>query len=368
MENKIKDHLYVLILCGGGGTRLWPRSRRKTPKQFINLLGNKTIFSQTMERARGLVPDNHIFVVTNFDYVDEVLAQGGLSLKNAIAEPRPRNTALAMATGAAVIEKIDPKAVIINLPSDHLISPLKSFIKDILKAAKVAFAGDWLATIGIKPTFPHTGLGYIHVDEPFGEFKEDKVLKVEEFKEKPNLEQAEMFMKSGQYYWNAGIYIWKARNLLKAYEKYAPKIFKGAKRIQSAWGSRDEKRVIDEVYAQAEDISVDYAISEKADNLVLIPASFSWSDIGDWQVVFKVGKKNKANNMIVQLDKKGEIYTINSSNNLVQFSDRLLALVDVEGLVIIDTPDVLLVCKKQKAQDVKKMVELLKEKGKLKYL
>ncbi len=367
-KQDLKDHLFVLILCGGGGTRLWPSSRKKTPKQFINLLGEETIFSQTIKRAKRLVPEERIFVVTNLDYVDEVLAQGGLSLKNVIAEPQGRNTALAMAVGAAVIAKIDSQAVVVNLASDHLMSPLDEFVENMMVAVKMAFEGDWLVTVGIKPTFPHTGFGYIQVDKVIKAIERTKVFKVRQFKEKPKLNQAKMFVKSDKYYWNANLYTWKANNFLKACQKHAPKIFEGAKKIQEAWNEEDENEVIEEVYAKAESISIDYAVSEKADNLVLVPASFEWSDIGDWQVVFKVGKKDKENNMVVKTGKKGEFYNIDSNNNLVRFSDRLVALIDVEGMIVVDTPDVLLICRKDKAQNVKKAVQLLKEKKKEEYL
>jgi len=177
-----------------------------------------------------------------------------------------------------------------------------------------------------------------------------------------------MYHQSGEYFWNIGMYLWRADSFLKACQKYSPKIYQDALKIQAAWGTDQEKKVIDEVWAEAEDISIDYAVSEKADNMVLVPASFSWSDIGDWQVVYDVSQKDENGNMIVKLGEEGEIYNIDSRKNLVQFSDRLIALVGVENLVIIDTPDALLVCQKDKAQEVKKVVEALKEKGKKEYL
>lgn len=363
-----KDHLFVLIICGGGGTRLWPRSRQKTPKQFINLLGEKTLFEQTMERARSLVPDERIFVVTNIDYIDEVVAQGKLSLKNIFAEPQGRNTALAMAAGAAIIDKIDSQSVIVNMWSDHLISPLKEFTANTFLAAQVAFNKDLLVTVGLKPTFPHTGLGYIHAGEKLTEFKEGEVFKVKEFKEKPDLKTAEEFIKSGDYYWNAGMFTWSSQSFLKACEKEAPKLAEAFKKIHSAWSQDNEKKIIDEVYNQAEDISIDFALAEKANNMALIPASFDWSDVGSWQVIWDVGQKDENENMITKLDKKGELYNVDSTKNLIQFSHRLVALVGVENLVVIDTPDALLICQKDKAQDVKKIVEILKEKGKKEYL
>ena len=366
-KREYSDHLFVLIVCGGSGTRLWPRSRNKTPKQFIDLFGEKSIFIQTMERARNLVPDERIFISTNIDYVDEILAQGNLSLKNIIAEPQKKNTAIAMAASAAVIAKIDPQAVIVNLWSDHLISPLEKHTQEINLAAQVAFAGDYLVDVGLKPTSPHTGYGYLRAVKPLPGF-EGKALKVEEFKEKPDLKTAEMYCQSGEYYWNIGMYVWRADSFLKACQKHSPKIYQDALKIQSAWGTDQEKKVIDEIWAQTEDISIDYAVSEKADNMVLVPASFSWSDIGDWQVVYEMGKKDENKNMIVKLGEEGEILNIDSKQNLIQFSDRLVALVGVENLAVIDTPDALLVCQKDKAQEVKKVVETLKEKGKKEYL
>lgn len=362
-----KNHLFVLIICGGGGTRLWPRSRKKTPKQFINLFGEKTLFEQTMERARSLVPDERIFVVTNMDYVDEVVAQGKLSLKNIFAEPQARNTALAMAAGAAIIDKVDPRSVIVNMWSDHLISPLEKFTANTLLAAQVAFGKDLLVTVGLKPTFPHTGLGYIHAGEKLTEFENEEVFKVKEFKEKPDLETAKEFIKTGDYYWNTGMFTWTSQSFIKSCERKAYQLAQAFKKIRSAWGQDDEKKVIDEVYNQAEDISIDLALAEKADNLALVPASFSWSDVGGWQV-WDVGQKDEDGNMIVKLGENGEVYNIDSKQNLVQYSDRLIALVGLKDLVIIDTPDALLVCQKDKSQDVKKIVEILKEKGKKEYL
>jgi mannose-1-phosphate guanylyltransferase len=252
--------------------------------------------------------------------------------------------------------------------SDHLISPLEEFTANALLAAQVAFGRDLLVTVGLKPIFPHTGLGYIHAGEKLTEFKNGEVFKVKEFKEKPDLVQAKEFVKSGDYYWNTGMFTWSSQAFIKSCEKNAPKLAEAFKKIHSAWGQDDEKKVIDEVYTQAEDISIDFALAEKADNLALVPASFSWSDVGSWQVIYDVGQKDKNGNMIIQLGGKGEIYNVDSKQNLVQFSDRLIALVGVENLVVIDTPDALLVCQKDKAQDVKKIVEILKEKGKKEYL
>lgn len=368
MEGKVKDHLFVLILCGGGGTRLWPRSRKKTPKQFVNLLGEKTIFSQTIERAKKLTSEEKIFVVTNADYVDEVYSQGKIPLRNVIAEPLKKDTALAMATGAAVIEKTDPEAVIVNFASDHLVSPREKFEREMILAASVAQGGTYLVAVGIKPTSPHTGFGYLQIGDELFKVGGKQVFKVRAFKEKPDLATARKFVKSGKYFWNANLYTWKASIFLGACATHAPKIFKGVKEIQRAWGTGEERQVVDRVYSRTGGISVDYAISEKAKNLVLIPASFDWSDVGDWRVVWETMSKDKNGNVVVGFGEKGEFYGVESKNNLIQFSDQLIALVGVENMIVVDTPDALLVCPKDRAGEVKKMVNLLKGKGEKEYL
>lgn len=367
-KDEVKKHLFVLILCGGGGTRLWPRSRKKTPKQFVDLLGERTIFTQTVSRAKKLTAEDRIFVITNADYVDEVFAQGKISLRNIIAEPQQKNTALAMAVGAAVIEKLDPEAIIVNFASDHLISPLNKFVHEMMVAAEAARDGSYLVTVGIRPTFPHTGFGYIHVGDELTKIKGKKIFKVEKYKEKPDLATAKEFIKSKKYFWNANMYTWKASAFLEACKIYAPRIFRGAREIQEAWGTKDEQGVIGRVYNQAEDISVDYAVSEKAKNLILVPASFSWSDLGDWEVVWEMSGKDKNGNVALKFGKKGEFYSVASQGNLVQYSDQIITLVGVNDMIIVDTPDAILICHKDKAEDVRKMVQLLKKKGRLEYL
>ena len=368
MEKELRNHLFILVLCGGGGTRLWPRSRKKTPKQFIDLLGEKSIFTQTIERAKRLTSEERIFVITNADYVDEVYEQGKIPLRNIIAESQKKDTALAMAVGAAVIEKIDPEAVIINLASDHLISPEEKFVRDMTVAAMVAREGTYLVSVGIKPASPHTGFGYIQTGNKLLKVNKKQVFKVKAFKEKPNLATAKKFVKSGKYFWNANLYTWKTTTFLAACATYAPRIFKGAKEIQKAWGTGEEQQVVDRVYSRTGGISVDYAISEKAKNMVLIPASFDWSDVGDWRVVWETMPKDKNGNVVVNFGEKGGFYGVESENNLIQFSDRLIALVGVEEMIVIDTPDALLVCPKNKAEKVKEMVNLFKEKSEKEYL
>lgn len=367
MDEPYKDHLYVLILCGGGGTRLWPRSRKKTPKQFLtDFFGKETLFSQTVERARWLTSDDKIFVITNSDYVDEVLAQGKvISPRNIIAEPRAKNTAMAMGVGAAYIRAVDPQAIILNFASDAAIDNKELFIEQMLLAAKTAAGGDFLVTVGIKPDFPHTGLGYIEAGEKTGE---ETVFKVTSFKEKPDLRTAETFIDSGNFYWNANLYVWSATSVMNAYQGHAPDIYKYLEQITEAIGKDNEKEVLDKSYEEVESVAVDYAISEKADNLLLVPATFSWSDVGDWKVTYDLTPKGDNNNVIQTFGQNGQHLGFDTENCLIETSNRLVATVGVSDLVIIETDDATLICHKDKAQDVKKIVTELKDKGKEEFL
>lgn len=365
----LNNHLYVLVLCGGGGKRLWPRSRVKSPKQFIKFFGEKTIFQDTVSRSRILVPYSRIFVVTNFDYIDEVREQTpGIPRENIIAEPQAKNTAMAMGIGALKIHKLDPLAVITNFASDHHVENLRKFEQAVRTAVLTANLGDFLVTVGIKPTFPHTGMGYIKTSHLFKRVDDAEAFKVEKFVEKPDLATAEKFLSEGGYFWNSNLYTWRADSILRAIDKYLPKLSVGLEEIRESLGTKKEESIIRKVYEEAEDISIDYGVSEKADNMLLVPADFPWSDIGDWKVAYDISKKDKEGNVVIFEKGKGEFVGMETKNCLIHFSDELIATIGVENLIIIDTKDALLVARKDRAEEVKKLVNLLKEKGKLKYL
>lgn len=365
-SEQIKKHLYVSILCGGGGKRLWPRSRKKTPKQFIDLFGNETIFQKTMKRAEKVVTNDRIFMITNISYIDDILTQDpNVLLRNIIAEPKARDTALAMGMAALYIYHQDPEAVIANFASDHVISPDSSLRADILTAAQIAASSNRIVTIGIKPQYPHTGLGYIEADGKLDGFPAYQVVK---FTEKPDLDTAKKFIATGKYYWNANLYVWKAKTALEAIEKHAPAVFSLLKKMEKAIGTPQESKVLHEVYESAPSISIDYAVSEKAKDLVLLPASFDWDDIGDWEVVYRRSPKDKEGNVVIKHGTNGGYVSLESKNNLIHFNNQLLALVGVENMIIVDTGDALLICHQQKAERVKKVVEKLQADGLIKYL
>lgn len=368
MAETYKDHLCALIICGGAGTRLWPRSVQKLPKQFLEkFYGEKTLFQQTVERAKLLTSSNKIFVITLADYADEILQQSPEILtKNIITEPFGRNTAMAVGVGAAFIRKSNPEAIVLNFWSDAVIENTSLFTESLNLAAEVASFGDKLAVVGLKPTFPHTGLGYIETGEPLREVQ--RAFKVTSFKEKPDLATAESFLVKGNYYWNTGIYVWSVKAIFEAFSKYSPLFYSLLEKIFQSIGTSEERVVINKSYEEAENVSIDIAVSEKADNLALIPATFTWSDIGDWKVTYDLKSKDENGNVAESFGKNGWHLGVDTKNCFIESQNRLIATVGVSDLVIVETEEAVLVCSKDKAQDVKKIVNALKEQKKDKYL
>lgn len=357
----------ILIICGGGGKRLWPESRIDTPKQFIKLLSDKTLFQETFKRIEGLVPNEKVFVQIVPGYEDEIRKQAPeIPKENIFVEPMSKNTALAMVYGSLMIKKKIPDAVVINLWSDHRIANARAFRQILALAAQAASGGDWLVTIGIKPTFPHTGLGYV---KAVSQIKNNQDLDIYkgEFVEKPDLKRAKKFVASGQYYWNTGYYIWRLDAFVGAIKAVNPVLYRNLIEIDKAMVINDFA-AIKKVFERAEDISIDYAVSEKVKNIAVLPANIGWSDVGDWKTVYDTLPKDEDANVVLKKGKTGEFVGIDTKNCLVRLSDRLIAMVGVEDLAVIETKDAILVCKKEKAQDVKKLVEFLKAKNKKEYL
>jgi len=369
---KKMNNLYVVVLCGGGGTRLWPRSRTKNPKQFINITSRKTLYEEAIDSIGDLVPPERILVITNHKYVKEIKK---LSPKipgvNIISEPEKKNTALAMGVASAYAYYLNPEAVVINRAADHLIKDGKLLNKTFRVAAQVADRGDEIVTVGIKPTFAHTGLGYIHIGKKIEEIKEIKVYQGLGFKEKPNKKTAEKFLKTGEYLWNANLYTWKASLILDLFRKLTPDLGGNIDNVLSAIGTNKEQQVLKREYSRAREDQIDTAISEKTDKLLAIKGEFDWCDVGDWKVVYQVGDKGKLGNMVIQShdSKPGRnVLFYNSKNNLVNYNENLIALVGVKDLVVVDTDDALLICHRNQAQDVKKIVQKLKASKKKRYL
>ncbi len=355
------EHVFVVILAGGGGTRLWPKSREKTPKQFLRLYTEQSLMQDTYKRARFFADPDHILIVSNKNYLDEVRAElPEIPEKNIIGEPAKRETAPAMLLGALIAFKRDPQAVIINLASDHIATNEDEFRHVLQTAVEVASEGKNIVTVGITPTFPHSGLGYIKIGQEERKANNLPIYHVDSFTEKPTTETAQAFIETGKYFWNACNYVWSAQSLLTAFEKYNPEILQTMQPISEVVDTDRFMEVATVAYEKVEKVAIDYAISEKADNLVLIPGDFGWNDIGDWKVVYDLRAKSTEGNVILCENDTGEVVCHDSNNNLVHTHDRLIALVGMQDTVVVDTGEILLVMPREKSQDVKKIVEKIK--------
>lgn len=367
---QVSEDAYAVILAGGGGTRLWPKSRQKLPKHLVKLIGKQTIIRQTFDRIVPLIPLERILVITRKEQAQLVKKElPEIPKENIIEEPISKNTALAMGVAASFVHARNPNAAIINLAADQTIEDEEKFRKVIASALDVASARDEIISIGIQPTFPHTGLGYIRVGEPVdsrGKGKDEVfVFKSKGFKEKPDLATAQSFLATKEYLWNANLYCWSTKTVLSAFESYAPEIYTRLKKIlETLKTKKDPEEILEQVYQEADNVQIDTAISEKVPNLVVIPGDFGWSDVGDWKVVYDTLTKNDLGNVVLS----DNSIQVGTKNCLIEGNGRLIATVGLENIIIIDSDDAILICNKNATQDVKKIVEKLKELKKQEYL
>jgi mannose-1-phosphate guanylyltransferase len=360
----MNKHHYVAIMAGGIGSRFWPMSRTNFPKQFLDILGTgKTLIQQTFERYSKVVPVENIYIVTAQEYVDIVKKQlPGISDENILAEPSRKNTAPCIAYIAFKLLKQDPKALMIASPADNLILETDEFIKTAKKALDFVDHINALVTIGVKPTYPNTGYGYIQHDTTGAA---PDVYKVKTFTEKPNVELARTFIASGDFLWNAGIFTWKVKNVLAAFEKYLPEIYEIFAAEKDKFNTPEEAAAIEEIYPQCTNISVDFGIMEKAENVYVIPATFAWSDLGTWQSAWENMEKDYWGNAVA--GKK--VMAVDAKNCMVHVPDNKLVLLQgLDEFIIVDTKDVLLICKKEKEQEIKEYVADVKRNMGEKYL
>ncbi|HLF17954.1 MAG TPA: sugar phosphate nucleotidyltransferase [Candidatus Omnitrophota bacterium] len=344
----MKDkHLYAVILAGGAGTRFWPVSRKKNPKQFLEVMGGRTLLDLTLLRLKPLIASDHVFIVTNVRYeqaTKRLLKKFKVPHKNILLEPQGKNTAPAVCWAASRIHTIDPQAVIAVLPSDHLILNAAAFIRALKKAAGMARKG-FLVTFGIAPTRPETGYGYLKTAT------RRQIVFVDKFTEKPTLAKAKNFVMNKNYYWNSGMFVWKTSVILKAFKKYLPKVY-------SVLGNDPAYSQLLKRWQQLPGISVDYGILEKADGVVAVVAKdLGWSDVGSWESLMETMRKDRQGNVFF-----GDVINIGSQRTLVYAKDRPIATIGLDHCVIVDTPDALLVCRSDQSQKVKDVVEVLKNK------
>lgn len=352
----MNKHHYVAIMAGGIGSRFWPMSRTNFPKQFLDILGTgKTLIQQTWDRYRQLVPVDNIYIITAHEYVEIVKEQlPGIKEDNILAEPFRKNTAPCIAYIAFKLMNKDPEAVMIAAPADNLVLETDQFIITARKAFDFVEHINALVTIGVKPSYPNTGYGYIQHDSM--EAAPD-VYKVKTFTEKPNLELAKAFIASGDFLWNAGIFTWKVKNIIAAFEKHLPEIHEVFAAEKDKFNTDEEAKAIEEIYPQCTNISVDFGVMEKADNVFVIPATFSWSDLGTWNSAWENKEKDYFGNAVV--GKK--VLAIDAKNCMVHVPEsKLVLLQGLEDFIVVDTKDVLLICKKEKEQEIKEYVAEVK--------
>lgn len=359
----MQNNRYVVIMGGGSGTRLWPISRTNLPKQLHRFSSEKSLIQETFERVKNLVPKENIYVSLVkpiLKYCEEQLPN--IHRENYIVEPEGKNTAPAIGLVAATIFKRDPQAIVITIASDHVVNNVTNFTEAIKSAfAFVEKNPQYFTTVGIKPTRPDTGLGYIKVGR---KFENSRLHAVEKFVEKPNEEVAEKYLASGEYLWNASYFVWRADKLIAMYEKHAPDIYKHMKEILRVVGQQDSQKVIDKIYKSMPKEPIDTAIAEKVEDIAVVPADLGWSDIGSWATLYDLLSSTKGTHTVSE----GNHIGVDDKNCLIYAQDKLLATVGLEDIVIVDTPDVTLVCNKNKSQDIKKLIEKLKEQKQDKYL
>ncbi|MFC2135864.1 mannose-1-phosphate guanylyltransferase [Bacteroidota bacterium] len=349
--------LYAVIMAGGVGSRFWPRSKQKKPKQLIRIFGENTMIQDTVYRLEELIPNDRIFVITNKTQKPRVLDQlPDLPAENIIDEPFGKNTAACIGLASVIIKKRCKDAVTIVLAADHLIEDRVKFLDNIRIGAEYAYASKGLITIGIPPTRPETGYGYIQFDEM--EVAKE-IHKVITFAEKPNLSTAERFIKSGDFLWNSGMFIWRTDVILNEIKKYMPELYHGLETIKKSVDTSDFPNVLMNVYSQLKSISIDYGIMEKSENVYLIKGSFDWSDVGSWETVYELSPKDDEGNV-----KIGDVYAEKTFNSYIFAPQKFAAVIGVEDLVVINTKDSLLICHRDKTQDVKQVVDYLKLKDK----
>ena len=350
---------FGVIMAGGGGTRFWPLSRQKTPKQLLNLSGKDLMVNEAVDRMATVIGKNNIFIVTADVQATSMITatEGKVFPQNVLAEPAARNTAACIGYAAIEIMKRYGDGVMIITPADHYIEDVPALTDIFRLALTTAEDEDKLVTIGLKPTFPSTGFGYIKYDAS----GEGQIKQVVAFKEKPDEETAKEYVESGEYAWNSGMFIWKASLILQKLQELTPDIYEDLMKIGDAINTPNEQEVLREVYPNIRKISIDYAVMEPCaakGDVIVIPGDCGWNDVGSWDMMDVLHDPDEDGNICV-----GDVVAIDAKDTVIYSSTRTVTAVDVENLVIVETPDAIMVCPKDKAQNVKKIVDSLNEAG-----
>lgn len=361
----MNKNYYAIIMAGGIGSRFWPISRTSHPKQFIDILGTgKTLIQNTYDRFLKICPKENIYVVTNEIYTGLVKKQlPDMADNQVLTEPVMRNTAPCIAYGSFKIENLDPDAAIVVAPSDHLILDEPAFISAIEKSLEVATKNNCLITLGIKPSRPDTGYGYIQYTD---NALQDDFYKVKTFTEKPTLEIAKNFIQSGDFLWNAGIFVWSAKAIVNAFGQYLPDMHEIFADARSVYNTAEEKTLVHKSYQQCANISIDYGIMEKADNVYVLPSEFGWSDLGTWASIYELADKDYVGNAVIPSEK---VIMYDSSNCMVNVpGEKLVILQGLHDYIVVEANNTLLICPRSQEQNVKKVVADVKQQFGTKYI
>lgn len=345
--------IYAIIMAGGVGARFWPRSKEKTPKQLLKIFGENTMIQNTVDRLDGIVQKEDIFVITNKVQKAEIISQlTDLPAENIIVEPFGKNTAACIGLASIVIGQKCKDGVMIVLPADHIIKESDLFHKTLKTAIDFAYRSEGLLTIGILPIRPETGYGYIQIDE---NNVSENVYKVLSFAEKPNYATAVRFLGSGDFLWNSGMFIWRADVILSEIKNLMPDLYEGLEKLKEVFNTPSFESVLSNVYGMLRSISIDYGIMEKSNKVYLTKGEFSWSDVGSWEEVYQLSEKNGDGNATI-----GRIFTEATVDSYIYSPDKFTAVIGAENLIVINTKDALLICRRDQSQEVKKIVDYLK--------
>lgn len=352
----------AVIMAGGTGEKLWPRSIEAMPKQFCHFIGTGTMIQNTYKRLLGLFDPEDIYIVTNNKLSGIVREQlPNLSSENIIIEPFGKNTAPCLALAATILEqKINDNTIMVALPSDHFIGNVGEYIDSLEKAILFAYQSNAIITIGINPTRAETGYGYIQIkenDDNNDTLTDQDIMQSTTFAEKPDKATAQRFIESGDFLWNSGIFIWKIKTFWDSFQKYLPDHYRLFSLIKKNLGKSYYEQILEETYRQLQAVSVDYAILEKADNIYVVKSNFIWSDLGNWDELFKLKIKDARNNFI-----EGNVIPLNVHNCFVSSKDKIIGIVGVDDLIVIEEDNAIIICRKDKSDDIKDLVDYMKRK------
>ena len=354
------ENFYAVIMAGGGGTRLWPLSRQSRPKQMLKLGQERTLFQVAVDRLEGLLPPERILVVTVEDQAPGLQEQyPEIPAENFLLETMPRGTASVVGYAAVVLNKKDPDSVMAVLTADHIIGNLKLF-QQVLRAADQVAGENYLVTLGITPTFPATGYGYTRQGDSLGKYLGLEANQVQEFTEKPELPEAKRMVESGEYAWNSGMFIWRTDVILQEIARQMPDLYSQLSLIKEAWGTEEQEQTVRRIWPEIKPQTIDFGIMENAEKVAVIPAAnLEWNDVGSWQAIFDLLPEDARGNITHGI----EHIALESKDTLVygEKSSRVVVTIGAEDLIIVDTGDILLVCKRDRAQDVRQVVKKLKD-------